>query len=93
MSDVAGLAQEIWGELVDLPWQAKAGIIALVTAAVILLLPLIIDALIAAGVKISADLIAEAGAALLAKFGETISNEKTIPKFVFHNLVNKLINL
>lgn len=93
VSDVAGLAQEIWGELVDLPWQAKAGIIALVTAAVILLLPLIIDVLIAAGVKISADLIAEAGAALLAKFGETISNEKTIPKFVFHNLVNKLINL
>ena len=66
MTDVEGLAQEIWGELVDLPWQAKAGIIALVAAAVVLLLPLIIDALVAAGVVISADLIAEAGAALLA---------------------------
>jgi hypothetical protein len=68
MADVEGMAGEIWGELVDLPWESKAAIIALVAAACVLLSSLIIDALVAAGVVVSADLIAEAAAALLAGF-------------------------
>jgi len=53
-------------ELERLPWQAKTALIAVVVAACVALLPEVIAALGAAGVVITADIAAEAVAALAA---------------------------
>jgi hypothetical protein len=54
------------GGACELPWQAKAAVIAVVIAACIALLP----AVIGAGIIITADVVAAAGAALMAGLAE-----------------------
>jgi uncharacterized membrane protein YczE len=55
----------VW-EACELPWQAKAAVIAVVIVACIALLP----AVIGAGIIITADVVAAAGAALIAGLAE-----------------------
>jgi hypothetical protein len=63
VADVEGMAEAIWEELVDLPWTTRVVIISFVVAACALLLPALIEA---AGLAITADVIAEMVALFVA---------------------------
>jgi len=64
VSDVKGLAVDVWMDLVDLPLPDKIGIAVVFVAALLLLLPLLLGSAATAGIVISADAIATAVTAL-----------------------------
>lgn len=72
VSDVKGLAVDIWMDLVDLPLPDKIAIAVVFVAALVLFVPLILGSLATAGVVISADAIAAAVAALGASIAAAL---------------------
>ncbi|KIM42023.1 hypothetical protein M413DRAFT_410626 [Hebeloma cylindrosporum] len=72
VSDVKGLAVDIWTELVDLPLPNKIAIAVLFIAALALFVPLMLGSVAAAGVVISAEAIAAAVVALEASIAAAL---------------------
>jgi hypothetical protein len=73
VENIQQAAEDIWLELVDLPWQFKVLVMAVVLGAFVALFSEFIAALAAAGIVIAADVLADVTAVLLtglaAKFG------------------------
>jgi len=72
VSDVKGMAVDIWTDLVDLPLPEKIAIAVVFVAALLLFLPLILGSVATAGVVISAEAIDAAVAALGASIAAAL---------------------
>ena len=66
VKDIQEVAAGVWEDLVELPWQVKVVVITLVVAACVALLPIVITALEAAGIVITAEVVTTTVAALAA---------------------------